>query len=88
MSTPKVNPWLASPGHTTTDAGTSAPIDLSPAAIFSRDAEIAAAIRQGKLKLSFAQLCRAAVAGGITAGLVKHQVTPPGDGVKSLENTL
>jgi hypothetical protein len=81
MSTPKDNPWLTAPGHTTTD--TSAPIDLSPAAILNRDAEIAAGIRQGKVKLSFSQLCRAAVARGVATGLVKYQ-EPRGDGVESL----
>ena len=72
------NPWdTVTQTATTSTTSTTASIDMSPAAIFNRDAALAAAIRQGLIKLSFAQTCRLAVAKAAAAGLVKHD-SPPG----------
>jgi len=65
------NPWDNSTA-TQTPTSTTASIDMRPTAILERDAALAAAVRQGLIKLSFAQTCRAAVAQAAAAGLVKH----------------
>ena len=69
-----LNPWNTQPSTTTTS---NTAIDMKPNAIFERDAEIAAALRRGLIKLSFAQSCRLAVAKAVAAGLIKHD-SPPG----------
>ena len=67
------NPWdTVTQTSTTSTTTTGASIDMTPAAIFNRDAEIAAALRRGLIKLSFAQSCRLAVAKAVAAGLIKH----------------
>ena len=67
------NPWdTATQTSTTSTTSTTASIDMRPAAILDRDAEIAAALRRGLIKLSFAQSCRLAVAKAAAAGLIKH----------------
>ena len=75
------NPWdTATQTSTTSTTSTTASIDMRPAAILDRDAEIAAALRRGLIKLSFAQSCRLAVAKAVAAGLIKHDT---GGGGKS-----
>ena len=69
-----LNPWNTEPPTTTTST---TGIDMSPTAILARDAALAAAVRQGLIRLSFAQTCRLAVAKAAAAGLVKHD-RPPG----------
>ena len=67
------NPWdTVTQTSTTSTSTTTRSIDMRPAAILDRDAEIAAALRRGLIKLSFAQSCRLAVAEAVAAGLVKH----------------
>ena len=72
-----LNPWNTQPSTTST-SNTTPSIDMTPAAIIDRDAEIAAAIRKGLIKISFAQSCRLAVAKAAAAGLIKHDSTPGG----------
>ena len=76
------NPWdTVTQTSTTSTTSTTASIDMSPAAIFNRDAALAAAVRQGLIQLSFAQSCRLAVAKAAAAGLIKHD-TGGGGGSK------
>lgn len=71
------NPWDNTTESPTTATSTTRSIDMTPTAIIDRDAALAAAVRQGLIKLSFAQSCRLVVAKAVAAGLVKHQ-PPPG----------
>jgi hypothetical protein len=71
-----LNPWNTEPS--TTSTSNTPPIDMSPTAILDRDAALAAAIRKGLIKISYAQSCRLAVAKAVAAGLVKHDNTPVG----------
>ena len=70
-----LNPWNTQPSTTSTST---TGIDMSPTAILARDAALAAAVRRGFIKLSFAQTCRLAVAKAAAAGLIKHDSTPGG----------
>ena len=74
------NPWDTAT-QTSTTSTTTASIDMRPTAILERDAALAAAVRQGLIKLSFAQSCRLAVAKAVAAGLIKHD-TGVGGGSK------
>jgi hypothetical protein len=64
------NPWDTATQTSTTSTSKTAPIDMTPTAILERDAALAAAVRQGLIKLSFAQSCRLAVAKAVAAGLI------------------
>ena len=75
------NPWDTVTQTSTTSTTTTRSIDMRPAAILDRDAALAAAVRQGLIKLSFAQSCRLAVAKAVAAGLIKHD-TGVGGGSK------
>jgi hypothetical protein len=64
------NPWDTATQTPTTATSTTASIDMTPTAVLERDAALAAAVRQGLIKLSFAQSCRLAVAKAVAAGLI------------------
>jgi hypothetical protein len=75
------NPWDTATQTSTTSTSTTASIDMRPTAILERDAALAAAVRKGLIKLSFAQSCRLAVAKAVAAGLIT-QDTGVGGGSK------